>query len=300
MIDLFARQGLSIDRLRSFLAVAEVGGITKAAPGNPTRQSQFSRQIGELEEFFDLELIERRGKSIVLTAAGRELAGVVRETLARLKDVAAKTPDAPVDVSVGAGDSVIRWWIVPCHRAFARAHLQVSMLSGAEVVDGLLDAQLDFGVVRASDLRNGLRSRALGTIDYALYVPKQLQPKGKSLRVKELFAQLPIGVLNGEPRFSARLDASLERANVRVAPAFVCETFPQLQAAVAAGLCAAVLPTLVRDQLPRSEFSEHRDAILGKHDGRMVLAWTPRLERQRARVAALIPGIVQGMQRAVA
>jgi DNA-binding transcriptional LysR family regulator len=296
MNDLFARQGLSIDRMRSFLAVAEAGGITKAAPGNPIRQSQFSRQIGELEEFFDLELIERRGRNIVLTAAGRELAGVVHETLARLKDVAANTPDARVDVSVGAGDSVIRWWIIPRHRAFGRARLQVSMLSGAEVVDGLLGAQLDFGVVRASDLRRGLRSRGLGTIDYALYVPKQLVPKGKSLGVKELFEQLPIGVLNGEPSFTARLDASLERANVRVTPAFTCETFPQLQAAVAAGLCAAVLPTLVRDQLPRSEFSEHRAGILGKHEGRMVLAWTARLERQRARVAALIPGIVKGMQ----
>jgi DNA-binding transcriptional LysR family regulator len=298
MNDLFARSGLSIDRLRSFLAVAEAGGITKAVPGNPIRQSQFSRQINELEHFFDLELLERRGRNVVLTNAGRELAGVVREILARLKDVAAATPDARLDVTVGASDSVIRWWILPRHRAFGRARLQVSMLSGAEVVDGLLDAQLDLGIVRASDLRSGLRSRALRTIDYALYVPKQLVPKGKRLGVKELFQRLPIGVLNGEPRFSERLDAALDQAKVRVWPAFVCETFPQLQAAVAAGLCAAVLPTMVRDQLPRSKFSEHQDAILGKHDGQMSLAWTPRLERQRPRVAALIPGIVQGMQAA--
>jgi DNA-binding transcriptional LysR family regulator len=297
MNDLFARSGLSIDRLRSFLAVAEAGGITKAAPGNPIRQSQFSRQIGELEGFFDLELTERRGRNIVLTAAGRQLAVVVRETLARLEDVAANT-DAPIEVTIGAGDSVIQWWIYPRHRAFGRAHLQVSMLSGAEVVEGLLDAKLDFGIVRASDLRAGLRSRALGTIDYALYVPKQLVPKGKTLGVKDLFEQLPIGVLNGEPRFSERLDAALDRANVRVWPVHVCETFPQLQAAVEAGLCAAVLPTMVRHKLPRSKFSEHRHAILGKHDGSMSLAWTPRLERQRPRVAALIPGIVQGMQAA--
>ena len=41
---LFAAGGLSLERLRSFLAVAEAGSIAKAAKGDPTRQSQFSRQ----------------------------------------------------------------------------------------------------------------------------------------------------------------------------------------------------------------------------------------------------------------
>jgi DNA-binding transcriptional LysR family regulator len=121
--------------------------------------------------------------------------------------------------------------------------------------------------------------------------------KAKKLSVKEMLQLLPIGVLTGEPGFSARVDAALVRANVRLTPAFVCETFPQLQAAVAAGVCAAVLPTLVRDHLPPAKFNEHQDPLLGKHDGRMCLAWTTRLERQRPRVAALIPGIVRGMQR---
>jgi DNA-binding transcriptional LysR family regulator len=301
MDDFFARRGLSIDRLRSFLAVADAGSIARAAPGNQSRQTQLSRQIGDLEEFYERALFEPRGKGIVLTSAGHELAIVVRETLARLKDVGTKTTYHPVDVTLGAGDSVIRWWIIPRYHAFGRARLQVLMCSGPEVVEGLLDAKLDFGIVRASDLRldlrSGLRSRTIGTIDYALYVPKELVAKARTLSVKEMLQLLPIGVLTGEPGFSARLDAALVRANVRLTPAFVCETFPQLQAAVAAGVCAAVLPTLVRDHLPPAKFNEHRDPILGKHDGRMCLAWTTRLERQRPRVAALMPGIVQGMQR---
>jgi hypothetical protein len=48
---LFARSGLSLDRLRTFLAVAAAGNPARAAKGDPTRQAQFSRQVNELEGF---------------------------------------------------------------------------------------------------------------------------------------------------------------------------------------------------------------------------------------------------------
>ena len=49
---LFTVSGLSLDRLRTFLRVAEAGNLAKAAKGDATQQSQFSRQIKELEAFF--------------------------------------------------------------------------------------------------------------------------------------------------------------------------------------------------------------------------------------------------------
>jgi DNA-binding transcriptional LysR family regulator len=297
MIDPFARRRISLERLRSFVAVADAGGMARAAPGNAIRQSQFSRQIAELEEHFAMDLIERRGTGIVLTAAGEKLAVVARETFARLQEVAAMRPDERIDVAIGADGKVIRWWIAPNIHAFGRTRIKMSARSDLQTVTGLFDAQLDFGIVHTSEVHRGLRARPLGMIEYALYVPKQLAPKGKRLGVKELLQQLPIGVLEGRSSFGARLDAVLRRANVRFTPVFICNELWVLHEAVAAGTCAAVLPTLARAELPRSTFSEHRDAILDKHDGRMSLAWTPRLEQQRPRVAALIPGIVRAIQR---
>ena len=58
----FSRGGLSLDRLRNFLALASSGSIAKAAPGDVTRQSQISRQVGELVAFFATELTVRRGQ----------------------------------------------------------------------------------------------------------------------------------------------------------------------------------------------------------------------------------------------
>ena len=61
---LFATAGLSLDRLRAFVEVGACGSIVKAAGGDPVKQSQFSPQIKELEDFFQIRLIERQGKGI--------------------------------------------------------------------------------------------------------------------------------------------------------------------------------------------------------------------------------------------
>jgi len=52
--DLFSKGGLSLERLRSFMLMANAGSIAKAVPQDPTRQSQISRQIKELESFSGL------------------------------------------------------------------------------------------------------------------------------------------------------------------------------------------------------------------------------------------------------
>ena len=75
---LFAESGLSLDRLKALLAVGSAGNIVKAAGGDPIKQSQYSRQIKELEDFFQTRLTERDGKAIRLTASGKELARISR------------------------------------------------------------------------------------------------------------------------------------------------------------------------------------------------------------------------------
>jgi len=75
---LFAESGLSLDRLRALVEVGSAGSIAQAAAGDPVRQSQYSRQIKELEDFFQTRLLERQGKGMRFTASGRELARISR------------------------------------------------------------------------------------------------------------------------------------------------------------------------------------------------------------------------------
>ncbi|MBL9142395.1 MAG: LysR family transcriptional regulator [Verrucomicrobiaceae bacterium] len=111
--ELFSRSGLSLDRLRAFLALAHAGSIAKAAPGDVTRQSQISRQISELETFFGAELTERRGKTLALSEAGKRLSTLIQQQLQDLDDFRIEQSGARKSFAIGASASVLDWMVVP-------------------------------------------------------------------------------------------------------------------------------------------------------------------------------------------
>ena len=83
---LLSTSGLSMDRLANFCRIAEFGSLSKAAGGDPGKQSLYSRQMRELEEFFGVELKRRQGNGFAITEAGRRLAQLTRAHLAGLED----------------------------------------------------------------------------------------------------------------------------------------------------------------------------------------------------------------------
>jgi DNA-binding transcriptional LysR family regulator len=72
---------MDLRRLQTFVIVAELGTVSKAASHLRISQSALSRRIGELEEEFDLKLFDRIGRRLVLTAAGEQLLADSREVL---------------------------------------------------------------------------------------------------------------------------------------------------------------------------------------------------------------------------
>ena len=110
---LFAESGLSLDRLKSLLEVGAAGSIVKAADGDPVRQSQYSRQIKELEDFFQTGLVERHGKGIRLTAGGRELARISRFFLLGLSNFQRGSLAEGQTYRIGASPTFIASFLLP-------------------------------------------------------------------------------------------------------------------------------------------------------------------------------------------
>jgi DNA-binding transcriptional LysR family regulator len=67
--------------LRTFVAVAELGTVSKAALHLRTAQPALSRQIGDLEQELGLTLFDRVGRRLFLTGAGEQLLGSCRSLL---------------------------------------------------------------------------------------------------------------------------------------------------------------------------------------------------------------------------
>jgi DNA-binding transcriptional LysR family regulator len=262
--------GLSLDRLNSFLQVAEAGGLARAAPGEPVRQSQLSRQLKELESALGQALFHRSSRGFELTTAGHALARVVRELGQGLTDVTA-AEQGPVRVALGAGDSVLQWLVLPKLGELAAAlegvELEVGALGSDGVVTALQEHRIDLGLLRSSEAIGDLKRVKLGQVSYALF---SAVGRGK----------LPLAVPTTE-RGLGRALQSLGQV------ALGCESFPQVEQAVRSGSFRGVLPTFARQLLPASQFKMTSVPELDAVSTPLVLAWRARTLELRPQVKSL-------------
>ena len=124
-------RNLDISTLRSVGAVAVSGGVTRAAGFLHLTQSAVSMQLKRLEELLGLDLFDRSGRSIALTASGEQLLVYARrmvalndEVITRLTDQAYEgeiTLGVPHDIVYPAIPRVLKQF----HAAFPRVKVQL-------------------------------------------------------------------------------------------------------------------------------------------------------------------------------
>lgn len=127
-------RNLDITTLRSFVAVADSGGVTRAAGFLHLTQSAVSMQLKRLEEMLGLSLLDRSGRTIALTASGEQLLVYARRMTALNDEVISRLTDhafegeiklgVPHDVVYPAVPQVLKQF----HAAFPRVkvHLEAS------------------------------------------------------------------------------------------------------------------------------------------------------------------------------
>ncbi|WP_171101860.1 LysR family transcriptional regulator [Ruegeria sp. HKCCD7255] len=96
-------RNLDITTLRSFVAVADHGGVTRAAGFLHLTQSAVSMQLKRLEELLGLELLDRSGRTIALTASGDQLLAYARRMVALNDEVISKLTDQAFEGEVVLG-----------------------------------------------------------------------------------------------------------------------------------------------------------------------------------------------------
>lgn len=74
-------RNLDITTLRSFVAVSDHGGVTRAASALNLTQSAVSMQLKRLEELLGIDLLDRSNRKIALTASGEQLLSYARRLI---------------------------------------------------------------------------------------------------------------------------------------------------------------------------------------------------------------------------
>ena len=283
---LLSRRGISLERLRNFTAVAESGSIARVADGDPVRQSLISRQIGELEEFFGVELTRRRGKGIEPTPAGLDLAARIRLHLQGLEDFKTATADQPLEYRFAAGNSVIEWMLVPMLADLRKKvpGLLIHLFDerSKDVVQGLADHRYDFGLIRRSAVKRPLKFHTLRKIGYALYVPKAWGAKNEA----DILGKKPLAsTFGGE--FQDELVAAAGKCRKNLGITHHCTSFTQAAQLVRCGVAAAILPEMAEAALER-EASRIELPWLSKYKREIGVAWHTRLFDTRSKAREVL------------
>lgn len=107
--------------LRSFVTVADAGGVTKAAGVLNLTQSAVSMQLKRLEESLDASLLDRTARQIGVTAEGEQLLSYARRMLA-LNDEALRkltSKEFEGEITLGVPHDIIYPYIPQVLRRFA-------------------------------------------------------------------------------------------------------------------------------------------------------------------------------------
>jgi DNA-binding transcriptional LysR family regulator len=266
-------------RLRVLQAVAVHGSVAAAAQALHLSPPAVSQHLLALERETGASLIDRSGRQVMLTAAGRLLAGHGERIAAQLRqaerDLAELTGQAAGPVRIAAFQSVMGPLIGPALRSLATAYPAIQPVIAerygpaavAELRLGDLDIVItEYDAAGPPPAEPGLGLRHLAFDPYRLVVPPDWQVTVHSL-----------GDLAGRPWVAGppgtACDHALRRlaaeAAIPIPAGDVCVEFPSVLALVAAGRGAAIVPQLALGQAPVTV------CAVPPLGGRHIAAWHP-------------------------
>lgn len=165
-------RNLDITTLRSFVAVADSGGVTRAAGFLHLTQSAVSMQLKRLEEMLGLDLLDRTGRTIALTASGEQLLVYARRMIALNDEVISRLTDqayegeiklgVPHDVVYPAIPQVLKQF----HAIFPRVKVQLEASYTRTLKDQFSKGERDLIVTTETSLDQGGETLAVKELSW--------------------------------------------------------------------------------------------------------------------------------------
>lgn len=149
------RPAFTLEQIRSFVAVAENEHVSRAAASLFLTQAAVTQQVHHFERALGLNLLERDGRRVRLTDAGRTMAEACRAALRAIEvmsDTAAAVKDLETgSLHVGASPTSATYYVPPLLAEFTRRHpavkLDVAVAPTRDLNRRVLAGSLDCAVI---------------------------------------------------------------------------------------------------------------------------------------------------------
>jgi len=246
--------------LQIFKAVAESGGITRAAARLHRVQSNVTTRVKQLEASLGAQLFHRRRRRLELSAEGRTLLAYAERLLALSSEArAALRSGAPRGVlRIGSLESTAATRLPPVlsryHLAYPEVRLEMVTGTSGALVGKVLTGELEAAFVAEPFTAQGLEMQHAFSEELVLIAPKGFAAISSARDA----AHLPVLAFAAGCSYRLRLESWLGRAGVSPERVMEYGSYHAIVACVAAGCGIAVVPrSIIRALRPEREVRVH-------------------------------------------
>jgi DNA-binding transcriptional LysR family regulator len=238
-------------QLQAFCTVVEKKSFSQAAEQLGVTQPAVSLQVRALEQRLGQSLLDRSGRRVEPTEAGRRLYRSAQRMLALeeqlLDEVSADdgrlTGTLAIGASTGPGAHLVPLLLCEFQREHPDLHVALSIWDTQTVIDRVVDRQLELGVVGALRRHRSLEFEPLARDEIVLAVPPGHDAAGGTISLDELKDETLIVMQEGAGVRQV-VEEELRRAGLRlrgVEPKLELGLQESVKSAVAAGYGVAFI-----------------------------------------------------------
>ncbi|MDH5797680.1 MAG: LysR family transcriptional regulator [Paracoccaceae bacterium] len=247
-------RNLDLTALRSFVGVVDSGGVTRAAGFLNLTQSAVSMQLKRLEESLGLQLFDRTGRGVTLTASGEQLLGYARQMLALNDEVQSRLTQRGFEgeIVLGVPHDIVYPAIPQVLQRFHREHPRVRVHLVSSFTNSLKEqfARGECDVILTTEGGCGLGGETVASLPLVWLGA----PDGSAWRQRPLKL-----AFENKCIFRQGVQASLNAADISWEMAVESEQSRTIEASVSADLAVHVM--LEGTAPPYSEVIQHGGAL---------------------------------------
>lgn len=296
-----------LHKWRAFLAIAELGSLTRAALYLDVDQSVLSRRINALERECGARLFNRTGRGVELSEVGARIFPNVKRLLSDAEQLEAdikgesRVPTGQVTIALipSISNPLIHNLFVRMRERFPGIHLKVLEGSSGQVEEWLADARVDIAILYRYGATLPEGDQALAIVDTYLIGGKG-DPVTRSAEVSfDVFDKLPFILPSAPNGLRNALDRAAKEHKLTLQPRMEADSLPLQKLLVAQDGLYTVLPLhAVWNEV--SEGTLQASKVIGPGMARtisMSLSKSKGPARAVAEVASAIVDIVNDMGR---
>jgi DNA-binding transcriptional LysR family regulator len=251
---------------RTFLLVARLLNITKAADQLNFSQPAITAQMHSLEEEFQVRIFDRSGKRLTLTKAGRQLIGYAERTLAlyeETKNAMAEFSRGTDTIRLGVSTQMINYLLPSLLMEFQRQMPNVFVsievcMNTQDVLKGMVEQRYDLGFIHGTNTLQQVQQHRVWTEEVHWVASADFLRAHPELERQDV-REWPIINFSVGGVFRAKFDEWMKDTGMNIKAVLEYSDSEAIKRAVIGGLGVSYLPRVLVEEAA----AQGKLAILG-------------------------------------